>query len=55
MKTLTDKQAQEAPPEDTLPQDLEEILYLLSIPGMRECIQAGMQAPESECSSELSW
>ena len=60
MKTDADKQAQEAPPEDALPQDalpqgLEETLYLLSIPGMRECIQASMQAPESECSSELSW
>ena len=55
MKTLTDKQAQDAPPKDILPQDSEETLDLLSIPGMRECIQAGMQAPESECSSELSW
>ena len=55
MKTVTDKQAQDTLPEDTLPQDLEETLYLLSIPGMGESIQAGMQAPESECSPELSW
>ena len=55
MKTVTDKQAQEAPSADALPQDLEETLYLLSVPGMRESIQAGMQAPESEYSSELSW
>lgn len=55
MKTITDKQAQDTLPEDTLPQDLEETLYLLSIPGMRESIQAGMQAPEEECSSELPW
>ena len=55
MKTLTDKQAQEAPPEDTLPQDLEETLYLLSIPGMHESILAGMMAPASEFSTELDW
>ena len=55
MKTFTDKQAQETSSEDTLSQDLEETLYLLSIPNMRESIQAGMQAPEAEYSSELPW
>ncbi len=34
---------------------LEETLYLLSIPGMRESIQAGMQTPIEQCSSELRW
>ncbi len=55
MKTLADKQAQDTLPQDPLPQDLEETLYLLSITGRRESILAGMQAPESECSSELPW
>lgn len=34
---------------------IQETLYLLSIPGMRESIQEGMNTPISECSSELDW
>ena len=34
---------------------IEEALYLLSVPGMRESIQAGMRTPPEQCSSELSW
>ena len=34
---------------------IEETLYLLSVPGMRESIQAGLRTPDTECSSELPW
>ena len=32
---------------------IEETLYLLSIPGMRESIIEGIQTPISECEKEL--
>lgn len=34
---------------------IEETLYLLSIPGMRESLREGMQTPLEQCSSELPW
>lgn len=34
---------------------LQETLYLVSVPGMRESIIEGLQAPVSECSEELAW
>ena len=34
---------------------IQETLYLLSIPGMRESIREGMATPVEECSSELNW
>ncbi len=34
---------------------LQETLYLVSIPGMRESIIEGLQTPVSECSEELAW
>ncbi len=34
---------------------IQETLYLLSIPGMRESIREGMEEPVSECSEELDW
>lgn len=34
---------------------IEETLYLLSIPGMRESIREGMETPVEECSEELEW
>lgn len=34
---------------------IQETLYLLSIPGMRESILEGMAAPSSECVEELDW
>ena len=30
---------------------IEETLYLLSVPGMRESVQAGLKTPSTECSS----
>ena len=34
---------------------IQETLYLLSVPGMRESIAAGMAADTEECSKELDW
>ena len=34
---------------------IQETLYLLSIPGMRESIREGLQTPINECSEELDW
>ena len=34
---------------------IEEMLYLLSIPGMRESIREGMQTPLEQCTPELPW
>lgn len=34
---------------------IQETLYLLSIPGMRESIREGMSAPIEGCSTELNW
>lgn len=34
---------------------INETIYLLSIPGMRESIREGMATPRDECSKELDW
>lgn len=34
---------------------IQETLYLLSIPNMRESILAGMAEPLEQCTKELSW
>jgi len=34
---------------------IQETLYLLSIPGMRESIREGLKIPIEECSKELNW
>lgn len=34
---------------------IQETLYLLSIPGMRESIREGMDSPVDECDEELDW
>lgn len=34
---------------------IEETLYLLSVPGMRESIREGIQTPLEQCASELAW
>jgi len=34
---------------------VEETLYLLSVPGMRESIIAGMKTPLEECDEALDW
>ena len=34
---------------------VQETLYLLSVPGMRESIKEGMESPVEECAEELDW
>ncbi|MDD5260704.1 MAG: type II toxin-antitoxin system Phd/YefM family antitoxin [Methylacidiphilales bacterium] len=34
---------------------IQESLYLISIPGMRKSIRAGLATPISECAKELDW
>lgn len=34
---------------------IQETLYLLAIPGMRESIIEGMQTPIDECDTEVAW
>ena len=34
---------------------IQETLYLLSVPGMREAIREGMDASMDECDEELDW
>ena len=34
---------------------IQETLYLLSVPGMRESIKTGLATPIEECSGELDW
>ena len=35
--------------------DIQETLYLTSIPGMRESIKDGINTPVNECDEELDW
>ena len=34
---------------------IQETLYLLSIPGMRQSIRKGLKTPISKCRRELKW
>lgn len=34
---------------------IQETLYLLSVPGMRESIKLGMETPAEECATALNW
>ncbi len=34
---------------------IQETMYLLSVPGMRESIREGLQTPVGECAKELEW
>lgn len=34
---------------------MQETLYLLSIPGMRESIRKGLKTPTRKCSRKLHW
>jgi prevent-host-death family protein len=34
---------------------VQETMYLLSVPGMRESIKEGMETPVEECETELDW
>lgn len=34
---------------------IQETLYLLSVPGVRESIREGLATPVEECAEELDW
>lgn len=34
---------------------IQETLYLISIPGMRESIREGLETPVSKCQQDLEW
>ena len=34
---------------------IQETLFLLSVPNMRESIREGMETPVTECDGELDW
>ncbi len=34
---------------------IQETLFILSVPGMRESIREGLQIPVDQCSEEISW
>lgn len=34
---------------------IQETLYLLSVPRMREAIKEGMETPIEDCAKELNW
>lgn len=34
---------------------IQETIYLLSVPGMRESIRRGLKTPVKECSKEPGW
>lgn len=34
---------------------IQETLFLLSVPGMRESIREGMETPVDECAENLDW
>ncbi len=34
---------------------IQETIYLLNIPGMRESIREGLATPMEECTQELDW
>ena len=34
---------------------IQETLYLLSIPGLRDSIRKGLKTPVEKCSKELKW
>jgi prevent-host-death family protein len=34
---------------------IQETIYLLSVPGMRESLAEGLQTPVDQCDKEFSW
>ncbi|MBI5416533.1 type II toxin-antitoxin system Phd/YefM family antitoxin [Candidatus Poribacteria bacterium] len=36
-------------------QSIQETLYLVSIPGMRESIMEGLKTPIEKCSKDIKW
>ena len=53
--TITGKRANAVMVSEEDWQAIQETLYLLSIPGMRESIRKGLDTPIEECSEEFEW
>ena len=53
--TITGKRANAVLISEEDWQDIQETLYLSSIPGMKESIKEGLETPVEECSGELDW
>ena len=53
--TITSKRANAVLISEEDWRSIQETLYLLSIPGMRESIREGLEMPLEECSEELDW
>ena len=53
--TITGKRANAVLISEEDWQSIQETLYLLSIPGMRESIREGLETPIEECAEELPW
>ena len=53
--TITSKRASAVLISEEDWRSIQETLYLLAIPGMRESIREGLQTPVEECSKELDW
>ena len=52
---ITGKKAKAVLISDEDWRSIEETLYLLSIPGMRESIREGLKTPLEKCSEKLDW
>lgn len=52
---ITGKRANAVLVSETDWRAIQETLYLLSIPGMRESIREGMEMPLEECKRDLDW
>ncbi|MCK4763381.1 MAG: type II toxin-antitoxin system Phd/YefM family antitoxin [Candidatus Aminicenantes bacterium] len=53
--TITGKRANAVLISEEDWQDIQETLYLSSIPGMKESIKEGLETPVEECSGKLDW
>lgn len=45
----------EAAKSDDDLRSMQETLYLLSIPGMREFVRRGLKTPLKECDAKVDW
>ena len=53
--TITGKRANAVLVSEDDWRSIQEALYLLSIPGMRESIREGLETPVDECSEDPGW
>lgn len=55
MSSIDDKGARTVLVSEDDWRTIQETLFLLSVPGMRESIRDGMEASVEDCSETLSW